>query len=146
MAEIVTHKYVSPRRAVTGRRNRRGGMDKKRAGVPFEPGHGQSKWEAWWLNGSAPDCNTSFPGSNLTSPQPIGECQSPGGLPPGIALGCRLTSVRGTEEKITKNKPLISQKHIKKKKQINRGIAGLCRIGTRKCSICIDSNTQFVCA
>ncbi len=28
-------------------------------------------------------------------PQPTADCQSPGGLPPGIALGCELTSVRG---------------------------------------------------
>jgi hypothetical protein len=32
---------------------------------------------------------------NPASPQPTSDCQSPGGLPPGIALGCWLTSVRG---------------------------------------------------
>ncbi len=41
---------------------------------------------------------------------------SPDGLPPAMKLDCRLTSVRGnTEEKITKNEPLVRQKHIKKK-------------------------------
>ncbi len=34
-------------------------------------------------------------GSNPASPQPTSDCQSPGGLPPGMALGCGLTSVRG---------------------------------------------------
>ncbi len=51
--------------------------------------------KVWWLNGSAPDCCPAVPGSNPASPQPTADCQSPGGLPPGIALGCELTSVRG---------------------------------------------------
>jgi hypothetical protein len=51
--------------------------------------------EAWWLSGSAPDCCPAVPGSNLASPQPTADCQSSGGLPPGMALGCGLTSVRG---------------------------------------------------
>jgi hypothetical protein len=51
--------------------------------------------EAWWLNGSMPDCCPTVPGSNLASPQPTADCQSPGGLPPRMALGCGLTSVRG---------------------------------------------------
>jgi hypothetical protein len=33
-----------------------------------------------------------------------------------MALGCGLTSVRGTEEKIMRNEPLVRQKYIKKKK------------------------------
>ncbi len=44
-------------------------------------------WEAWWLNGSVPDCCPAVLGSNLVSPQPTAACQSPGGLPPGMALG-----------------------------------------------------------
>jgi hypothetical protein len=57
--------------------------------------HGGSAWEAWWLSGSAPDCCPAVPGSNPASPQPTADCQSSGGLPPGMALGCGLTSVRG---------------------------------------------------
>jgi hypothetical protein len=52
-------------------------------------------WEAWWLSGSAPDCCPAVPGSNPASPQPTADCQSSGGMPPGMALGCGLTSVRG---------------------------------------------------
>jgi hypothetical protein len=33
-----------------------------------------------------------------------------------MALGCRLTSVRATEEKITMNEPLAHQKTYKEKK------------------------------
>ncbi len=33
--------------------------------------------------------------SNPASPQPTADCQSSGGLPPEMALGLRLTSVRG---------------------------------------------------
>ncbi len=54
-----------------------------------------SPWEAWWLNGSAPDCCPAVLGSNTVSPQPTADCQSPDGLPPGMALGWGLTSVRG---------------------------------------------------
>ncbi len=50
---------------------------------------------------------SAVPGSNLASPQLTADCQSPGGLPPGIALGCKLTSVRGDRgenyQKIPKN-------------------------------------------
>jgi hypothetical protein len=52
-------------------------------------------WEAWWLNGSAPDCCPAVLGSDPVSPQPTADCQSPDGLPPGMALGWGLTSVRG---------------------------------------------------
>jgi hypothetical protein len=58
----------------------------------------EARWlsrEASWLNGSAPDCCPAVPGSNPASPQPTADCQSPGGLPPGMALGCGLTNVRG---------------------------------------------------
>jgi hypothetical protein len=54
-----------------------------------------ARWEAWWLGGSAPDCCPAVPGSNPAPPQPTADCQSSGGLPPGMALGCGLTSVRG---------------------------------------------------
>jgi hypothetical protein len=43
--------------------------------------------EAWWINGSIPDCCPAVPGSNPVSPQPTADCQSPDGLPPGMALG-----------------------------------------------------------
>ncbi len=54
-----------------------------------------AQWEAWWLNGSAPDCCPAVLGSNPVSPQPTADCQSPDGLPPGMALGWGLISVRG---------------------------------------------------
>jgi hypothetical protein len=50
------------------------------------------------------------------SPQPTADCNSPGGLPPGMALGCGLTSVRGNRGENSDNEPLVRQKHIKKKK------------------------------
>jgi hypothetical protein len=55
----------------------------------------QLNWEAWWLNGSVLDCCPIVSGLNPTSPQPTADDQSPGGLPPGMALSCRLPSVRG---------------------------------------------------
>jgi hypothetical protein len=75
---------------------------------------GGSGREVWWLNGSAPDCCPAVPGLNPTSSQPTAECQSPGGLPPGMALGCRLTSVRVNRGE-NYDEPLFHQKHIKKK-------------------------------
>ncbi len=54
-------------------------------------------------------------GSNPVSPQPTADCQSPGGLPPGIALGCELTSVRGNRGENYEN----TKKIIKKKKTIS---------------------------
>ncbi len=73
--------------------------------------------EAWWLSGGAPDCCPAVPGLNLASPLPTADCQSSGGLPPGMALACGLTSVRGDRgEKIMRNKPLVRQQHTKKKK------------------------------
>ncbi len=50
---------------------------------------------AWWLSGSVPDCCSAVSGLNPASPQPTADCQSSCGLPPGMALGCGLTSVRG---------------------------------------------------
>jgi hypothetical protein len=55
--------------------------------------------EAWWLNGSAPDCCPAVPGSNPASSQPTADCPSSGGLLPGMALGRGLTSVRGNRGK-----------------------------------------------
>jgi hypothetical protein len=72
-------------------------------------------WEAWWLNGSAPDCCPTVPGSNPASPQPTAHCKSPGGLPPGMALGCGLTSVRGDRGEYYKK---ITAASPKKKKII----------------------------
>ncbi len=73
--------------------------------------------EAWWLNASAPDCCPAVPGLNLASPQPTADCQSSGGLPPGIALGCGQTSERGDRgEKIMRNEPLLRQKQKEKKR------------------------------
>jgi hypothetical protein len=66
---------------------------------------------AWWLNGNAPDCCPALPGSNSASPQPTADCQSPGGLPPGIALVCELTSVSGDIGENYEN----TKKHIKEK-------------------------------
>jgi hypothetical protein len=66
------------------------------------------------------DCCPAVLGSNPASPQPTADCQSPGGLPPGMALGCRLTSVRATEEKITKTELLVRQNVKKKYIQLSR--------------------------
>ncbi len=63
--------------------------------VAHQGRRGGSFREAWWLFGSAPDCCPAVLGSNPVSPQPTADCQSSCGLPPGMALGCRLTSVRG---------------------------------------------------
>jgi hypothetical protein len=76
-----------------------------------------AQWEAWWLNGSVPDCCPAVPGSNPASPQPTIDCQSPGGLPPGMALGCGLTSVRGNRGENYENEPLVRKKQFKKKKK-----------------------------
>ncbi len=63
--------------------------------------------EAWWLNGSAPDCCPAVPGSNPA------DCPSPGGLPPGMALGRGLTSVRGNRgKKLCKMDRWFVKKHI----------------------------------
>ncbi len=67
------------------------------------------KREAWWLNGNAPDCCL----------QPTADCQSPGGLPPGMALGCGLTTVRGNRGENYENEPLVRQKHIKEKNSVS---------------------------
>ncbi len=60
-------------------------------------------------------CQTVVLGSNPASPLPTADCQFPGGLPPGMALGCGLTSVRGSRGENHENEPLVRQKHIKKK-------------------------------
>ncbi len=62
---------------------------------------------AWWLNGSAGNCCPAVPGSNTVSLQPTADCQTPGGLPPGMAIGCELTSVRGNRGENLKNEPLV---------------------------------------
>ncbi len=72
-----------------------------------------AQWEAWWLNGSVPDCCPPVPGSNPVSPQPTADCQSPGGLQPGMALGCELTSVR--KKKLRKMSCWFAKKICKKK-------------------------------
>jgi hypothetical protein len=88
---------------------------------------------AWWLSGSVPDWCPAVPGLNPVSPQPTADCQSSGGFPPGMALGCGLISMRGTEEKIMRNKPLVRQKRIKKKKVFSSSIrnAGRRDLNTR---------------
>ncbi len=66
--------------------------------------------KVWWLNGSALDCCPAVPGSNPASPQPTADCQSPAGLPPGIALACELTSVRGDRGENYENAKNIKEK------------------------------------
>jgi hypothetical protein len=65
-----------------------------------------------------PDCFHAG-GSNPASSRPTADYQSPGGLPPGMALGCGLTSVRGNRGENYDNEPLVRQKHKKKKKDYN---------------------------
>jgi hypothetical protein len=88
----------------------------------------EGRWlngEVRWLNGHAPDCCPWVPGSNLVSPQPTADCQSPGGLTPGIALGCRLTSVRGNRGENCENELLVCQK--KKNSEIYRVVKKILR-------------------
>ncbi len=73
---------------------------------------GGSIGKVWWLNGSTSDCSPAVPGSNPVPPQPTADCQSSGGLPPGMALGWGLTSTRGDRGENYEK----CQKHIKKKK------------------------------
>ncbi len=73
-------------------------------------------WEVWWLNGNMPDCCPAVPGLNPVSPQPTTDCQSPGGLPPGMALGSRLTSLRGKRGENYKKLTPGSLKTYKEKK------------------------------
>ncbi len=75
-----------------------------------------AQWrEVWWLKGSAPDCRPAVLGSNPESPLRTADCQSPGGLPPRMALGCGLTSVRDNRGENYESEPLVCQKHVKKK-------------------------------
>jgi hypothetical protein len=81
----------------------------------------------WWLNGSAPDYCPAVPSSNPASPQPTADCQPLGGLPPGMVLGCGLTSVRGDRGKnLEKNGPWVRQKTYKEKKVYEH----ICELGT----------------
>jgi hypothetical protein len=77
---------------------------------------GGSMWETWWLIGSTTDCCPAILGLNPASPLPTADCQSPGRLSPGMALGCELTSVRGNRGENYENQPLVCQKHLKEKK------------------------------
>jgi hypothetical protein len=76
---------------------RRGGSIGRSGGLIGR--HGDSIREAWWLIGSAPDCCPAVLSLYPASPQPTADCQCLGGLPPGMALGCGLTSVRGDRGK-----------------------------------------------
>ncbi len=82
--------------------------------------NGEAWWlnyEALWLNGSAPDCCPAVSSSNPASPQPTADCLSTGGLPPGMALGRGLISVRGNRgKKLWKMDRWFAKKHIKEKK------------------------------
>jgi hypothetical protein len=96
--------------------------EKGRLGLPWQKmvnkwkqGSEIATWAAWWLNGSAPDCCPAVPGSNPAPPQPTADCQSPGGLPPGMALGCGLTSVRGNRKENYKKWTTGSQETYKEK-------------------------------
>jgi hypothetical protein len=73
--------------------------------------------EAWWLSGSMPDCCPAVPGSNPVSPQPTADCQSSGGLPPGMAFGWGLTSVRGNRGENYEKWTASSPKTYKEKKK-----------------------------
>jgi hypothetical protein len=66
-----------------------------------------------------PDCCPAVPGSNPASLQPTADCKSPGGLLPGMAFGCRLTSVRGDRGESYEKEPLVPPKNIKKTKFLN---------------------------
>ncbi len=84
--------------------------------VPFLSLCKQLTFQAWWLSGSPPDCYPAVLGSNLVTPQPTADGQSSGGLPPKMALAAGWPLWGETEEKNMINEPLVSQKHIQKKK------------------------------
>ncbi len=109
--------YPFPSMLVGGYKLVKGRRDSSMGGVV-------AYWEAWWLNGNVPDCCPTVPGSNPVSPQPTADCNSPGGLPPGMALGCGRNSVRGNRGENYENEPLVRQKHIKKKKFIRQWCPG----------------------
>jgi hypothetical protein len=67
---------------------------------------------AQWLRARLLFCSPRF--ESGVSPS-TADCQSPSGLPPGMALGCGVTSVRGNRGENYKNELLVRQKHIKKK-------------------------------
>jgi hypothetical protein len=97
--------------------------------------------EAWWLNrevwrlnSSVPDCCPAVPDLIPASPQPTADCQSPGGLPLGVALGCRLTSVKGNRRENYENEPLVRQKHIKKTKGKKILSYQICDTGIKTCA------------
>jgi hypothetical protein len=79
----------------------------------------QWSWEAWWLSGNAPHCCPAVPESEFSVSLAHSWLPSSGGLPPGMALGCGLTSVRGDRgenyEKWTVSSP---KKYIKKNQNI----------------------------
>ncbi len=64
------------------------------------------------------DCCPAVLGLNPTTPQPTADYQSPGGLSPGMALACGLTSVRGNRGENYENEP-GSPKTYKENKIIN---------------------------
>ncbi len=76
----------------------------------------------------------AVPGSNPASTQPTADCQSPGRLPPGMALGWGLTSVRGNRGENSENELLIRQKHIRKKKVLKCKQVWTCTDG-QKCEV-----------
>jgi hypothetical protein len=118
---MVTHKYVSPRRAVTGRRNRRGGMDKKgrecHLSLDMDKANGRR-------GGSMVARQTVILHSRvriwrLPSPQVNANLLVGCHLEKHLAAGWPLWEA--TEKKIRKNEPLVRHKHIKKKKSKSRG-------------------------
>jgi hypothetical protein len=75
-------------------------------------------------------------GSNLESPQPTADCQSPGGLPPGDGTLLRADLYEGRQRrKLGKMNRWFAKKHIKKKRnpwpQRVRGLLWNC--GKPKC-------------
>ncbi len=73
-------------------------------------------WIAGRHGGSMVARQTVVLGSTPVSPQPTADCHSAGGLPPGMALGCRLTSVMGNRGENYKKWTAGCQKHLQKKR------------------------------
>jgi hypothetical protein len=95
---------------------------------------------------SAPDCCPVVKYSNLEFPQPTVDCQSPSGLPPGMELGCGLTSVRGDRGENRKNELLVRQKTYKK--EACWSVMYLCWSGMSRCwpiaVVCLFWTVMFV--
>ncbi len=93
-------------------------------------------WEARWLNMGGVVAQSERHGGSSggmmaqkepESPQTTANCQSPGGLPPGMSLGCRLTSVRGQQRRKLRKRTNGSPKTYIKKHNVIKQSQSSCQ-------------------